>query len=517
MASSEDPYLTGRRQRWLTAASLWSLLAIGVALRIAQWAHNREFWFDEAYLALDLIQRPYRELTGPLSSSMSYPIAFLLSTKFVIAQWGTSEYAFRFIPLIAGIASLPLFTWLLLRAVRIETQASAKAAAVAIAGTALLAFSKHHIYYSSELRHYIVDAFAFILLYAAALRILDGSWTRYRLVGVGALGAVLIWYSIAAVFVLAAIALVGAAVLVARREWRRVAWLAASQTPWTAGFLTHLWIFKHHIAERPIGPEIEAMLRYLSVPFPPTTPAHIGMWREALTHFFYFPGGFTLIGLAIAVFLLGAAFLWSANKPLLAAILLPFLFALAAAVMHQYPFRNQYILFLLPGLYVVMAYGLGSCVARPERPWKIVGIVLAVVLLAQPAVQSAKVLIAPRSGPGGESTIKPLLATTTNEWREGDLLAVMDEQSITFRYYGPRAGFKPVDVSASVPATPRAVEHYTLDRADTVSSTRSGRHWGLFYTRGAPHEPVAPWTRRDQTFQSDSSTLVLDTNDLDTL
>jgi hypothetical protein len=155
-------------------------------------------------------------------------------------------------------------------------------------------------------------------------------------------------------------------------------------------------------------------------------------------------------------------------------------------------------------------------VARPEPLWKIAGVVLAIVLLAQPAVHSTRVLSGPRGGPGGESTIKPLLATIANEWQEGDLLAVLDEQCITFRYYGLRAGFKPVDVALSVPDTPPPVEHYTLDRADTFPLKGSGRLWRLYYTRGAPRDPVAPWTHRAHSFQSDSSTLVLDTYELAT-
>lgn len=81
-------------QRWTIRLGLGSILALGVVLRLAQYLHNREFWYDEACLAVAILQQPFSKLTGPLEAG-TFPIGFLETVKLVTVFAGGSEYASR--------------------------------------------------------------------------------------------------------------------------------------------------------------------------------------------------------------------------------------------------------------------------------------------------------------------------------------------------------------------------------------------------------------------------------------
>src|SRR5438132_4168306 len=71
------------------------LVGIGIALRVAQYAANRSLWVDEAWVALNLIERPLSGLTTHLSFNQAAPIGFLLVERIVAKLLGFSEYALR--------------------------------------------------------------------------------------------------------------------------------------------------------------------------------------------------------------------------------------------------------------------------------------------------------------------------------------------------------------------------------------------------------------------------------------
>src|SRR5215203_4367575 len=90
---------------WASAA----LIAIGTALRLRQYLFNRSLWFDETLLSLDIVNGTVADLLRPLDSHQASPVGFVLLEKLAVQVAGTSEYALRFAPLVAGVASLYLF------------------------------------------------------------------------------------------------------------------------------------------------------------------------------------------------------------------------------------------------------------------------------------------------------------------------------------------------------------------------------------------------------------------------
>ena len=85
------------------------LVALGVALRVREYASDRSLWLDESWLALNIVDRPLAQLFGDLSFNQAAPPGFLLIERTSVALFGPTEYALRLFPLLCGIAALPLF------------------------------------------------------------------------------------------------------------------------------------------------------------------------------------------------------------------------------------------------------------------------------------------------------------------------------------------------------------------------------------------------------------------------
>jgi uncharacterized membrane protein len=83
------------------------VLATGAVLRVLQYARARSLWLDEAMLANNVIELPLTQLMPPHLFKVA-PFGFLAAEKLVISILGTSELAFRLIPLLAGLGSLVL-------------------------------------------------------------------------------------------------------------------------------------------------------------------------------------------------------------------------------------------------------------------------------------------------------------------------------------------------------------------------------------------------------------------------
>jgi hypothetical protein len=167
-----------------TAAPAWQrlwtlgvplvLLLLGTAVRLRQYAGARSLWLDEAFLAESLTTRgPVELVSEPLAYSQSAPLGWLLAVRSVVAVAGTSEQALRLVPLLCGLAALPL-AWLLARRL---LPAGAESAAVPVV-VALVALSPPLIGYSNELKPYSADVAAVLLVVVLGLRAVDARGRR---------------------------------------------------------------------------------------------------------------------------------------------------------------------------------------------------------------------------------------------------------------------------------------------------------------------------------------------------
>ncbi|HET8624051.1 MAG TPA: hypothetical protein VFM14_10850 [Gemmatimonadales bacterium] len=181
------------------AVLLLAALAIGTLVRVGLYLRGSSLWIDEARLALNVGARSYRELLAPLDYDQVAPPLFLWALKAATQVAGMNEYALRAIPLAAAIA-VPFLL--------VPVSVSLGGWRVASFAAVLAALSPGLVAHAAEAKPYAVDAFVCLGLIALHLanRRRGGSGLGAWVI---AAGAVAVWLSAPAVFVLAAIGSAG--------------------------------------------------------------------------------------------------------------------------------------------------------------------------------------------------------------------------------------------------------------------------------------------------------------------
>lgn len=428
-----------RRPGSLVGAAVLGIAALGIALRLAQYLHNRALWLDEAALALQLIYKSPAELLGPLSWHQNSPIGFLLALKAVAETLGTSELALRFLPLAGGLLAVPAFGVFLWQSSRDSRGVRWD---IVLTGLMLFAVGKHLIYYSSELRHYSWDVLAVCVLLVVSRWAHQGDRLRPgRLLAMALTGLTVTWLLLAPIFVLAAITASFALTDLSRRRYLPAAITAGIGLVWLGSFLIHLNIVSSNIEARGLQTEIETMNAMSWAPLPTSLEA-VEWYRASFDFMFYHPVGLTYRGLGGFAFLLGLVALWRRDKSLFWLVAMTILFTLAASYLQRYPFRDRYIHFLAPLLILGIAEGVGFFTDPRRSGLRIAGVLLAVMLLAQPTYHALKIFKHDRGG----YEIRPLIRYMTDNWSENDGIYVPLTAVPPFLYYWPRLGVDSVEI-----------------------------------------------------------------------
>jgi 4-amino-4-deoxy-L-arabinose transferase-like glycosyltransferase len=147
----------GRFSRYVLIA----LFILGVALRIRQYAACPSYWYDEAYLLLNVFHKSFGELLGPLRENQAAPPLFLWLLRGMYQLMGGSEWWMRLPALMASIAGLLVMaSW----AQRVAGRRSW------LWAVAFCALGHHAIAHASEVKPYALDFLMAELVLLAALR-----------------------------------------------------------------------------------------------------------------------------------------------------------------------------------------------------------------------------------------------------------------------------------------------------------------------------------------------------------
>lgn len=414
-------------------ATVIALLA-GVAFRLLQYGGGRSLWLDEVLVARGVIERSFAELLSP-STWGAAPGGYLLLTKLSVSVFGTSEYALRLVPFIAGIASLFLFLALAKRCLT--------PLAVPFA-VALFSFSPYLIYYASELKPYSTDAAISVVLLLAAFRLRSEGVT----VRSAALWTVLVLA--ATVFSLTAL-LVGAGATVAmvvaawREGDRRTAGrLSAAVLVW--GVLmggAYLILVNGTLSNE----YARAFWRSGFMPLPPRSLADLAWFPRTFLQVFRDPLGVMsdsqsasgLFGAAAAMiaFVAGSAWMATRRRVTFWMIASPIVAALLASGLMLYPFggsrasAGRVVLFLAPMFFLVIAEGAARIWDRSRGGLRLAAVPLLALLLVPQIAWAIMAVPFPRT------EIKPLLGYLEEEHRPGDVVYVHYDIRHAFEYYAP--------------------------------------------------------------------------------
>lgn len=397
-----------------------ALIAAGVVVRLVQYFSGRSLWLDESFLWLNLSHKSAADLMGTLDLAQGAPVLFLLAEKLSIDVFGDGELALRLVPLLAGLAALPL-TYLVARR-------CLRPAAVPVA-VALIALSTPVTYYAAEAKQYSLDLTIAMALLLLGLWIADGPLTPLRGAVAAVAGATALWASDPSVFVLGGI---GASLLVAafiEGDRRRLAGLVAVTGAWliSFGFVFVVHVSKvSDIRELTTGGSSGPLGRLADVP-------------RGVVDLFDEPVGVptALSAFAALLAVVGALAMHKRGQTLQVALIASPIAVMALAVgLGQYPLGTRFGMFLVPALVILAAAGT-EAIARATRGFSpVVGVLVVVALLGASAARSAHLLAAPlKLQEQGQ-----VVSYIAKHRRPGDTVYVYYAAQYAFAYYGPRNG-----------------------------------------------------------------------------
>jgi hypothetical protein len=404
---------------------LYGIIGVGIILRCAKYLANRSLWLDESFLALNLIKKNFFELTQSLDyyHYQAAPVAFLMIEKLSICLFGTSEYALRLFPLLSGIISLFLFSWV---AKRLDKP---KAVVIAIG---LFAISGSLVYYSSEAKQYSIDVTTTLLLYLTAISFIRKKVPSILDISILAFsGAISMWLSFPAVFVLAVIGIIIVLCRLRDHNWQDLWRLSAAYSLWILSFAILYFISLRNINSN------KALFEFWEsgfMPFPPWSWSGIKWLANTIYQIFWIPGGLYFSGLSVLLFMVGCISIFQKKKAYFSIIVFPMIITLFASSFHKYPFSGRLVLFLVPTLIIGIAQGVDSITERMGR-YKIFATTIILGLLI---VASIPYHLRPLLRPCRSEEIKPVLTYISKHIRNTDVIYIYSPSQFAFYYYAER-------------------------------------------------------------------------------
>lgn len=409
-------------------------IAYGIIIRISQYINNRSLWGDEAYIALNIVNRSYLELLQPLDYDQAAPPGFLWVEKLAVQVFGNNEYALRLFPLIAGIVSLfalyQIGKW------------SLSALAIPIA-LILFACLKYPLYYATEVKQYSSDIMVGLLLCLLLIPLREQILKKSKVFLLGFLGIVAMWFSHTAIFVLGGIELASLITSSASKREPIIINRLPAYLIWLIGFV----IYYFFLISKSLKNES------LQTAWSPEYPQSIFdiLWLlDSFGRFFHKPLGFPGIadGIAIFAFAIGCITLYRNNRIKLLILISPILATLTAAYLHKYPFRTRLILFLTPYFILIIAEGAAFLLSRlnlakfnQQRRRNYVGIfgIIISFFLILPSIFQAGVFL---FQPETKYEIRPVIAYIKEHQQPNDVLfGDGGGTSAQLEYYAEKYGY----------------------------------------------------------------------------
>jgi len=419
-----------RNEAWITRLC-WAFVVLGLMIRMVRFLAFYPIWHDEAFLAVNFLDRGYRDLLRPLEYIQVAPVFYLWIELTAVRLFGFSEWSLRLFAVICGLASVLVFRQLATRVLR---------GVPLVLAVAIFATAFHPIRHSAEVKPYASDLLAALLLMTLAVE-----WWRFpaRSRWLWALSAVvplLLAVSYPAILVAAAVSLALAPeALRSERRSVRLAFLTYNVVL-AASFLALYFSFT--IVQS------EALLSYYRQgwwrdSFPPLSqPWKLPFWLISVhtgTTMAY-PigekfGGSTITCLAAII---GGLILWKAKQPtLFRLVAYPFLMGLAASCMGQYPYGGppRVSQYLVPSIVLLTGLGGGGLLARASsRKWGRPSLAVSLIALTALGIGlMARDLVRPYRDS------EDLVSRNFARWfwseysRDADLLCVKTDLGFTFR------------------------------------------------------------------------------------
>jgi hypothetical protein len=334
------------------SAAVAAVVVVGLLLRVGWFVADPCVWWDEVWLILNVLNKPFAALTGPLDYNQAAPPLFLWAVKACAVAFGDGTHALRAVPLVASCVG-----FLLIAAV-----GGAYPRSAVLAALALLAGSSKMLAHTAEVKPYTLD-----FCVAAAVAV----WfcrTGDRPLG-SRIRAALVVCPVAVLLVypgcfLAGAMLLGLAVGARRRKELLLLALAGALTAATFALLL----------TGPVAAQQTHGLRGYWVDLghfpnwsrPQSVPGWLWSGATGVFRYCLYPLGIAFVPFAAV----GFAALWRAGRRDVAVFLAaPLGLALVAGLLGKYPFGGSRLyLFAAPSLALLSAVGIRLAWDRLTSP-----------------------------------------------------------------------------------------------------------------------------------------------------
>ena len=331
---------------------LFAVFLVGAILRIGFFWMDTSLWGDEAAVALNLKERTFSELLGPLDYGQHAPVLYVLVEKCMYELSGRGEHALRLPSLVASLLSLPLFFYWL-----------RKTSPVGVLAVAFLMFALNPrlILYSAQLKPYAVDVVSCLVVCLCASQLHRHRFQSNCLAFFAAVGSVLIWISFSVVFVLA-----GAGLSLIIDQWfhgsrRNCVVVVLLALLWLISFSCNQYLITHHsLSNEPLRSFWENSNAFAPLP---TSPGQVRQLVRLVLRPFADPlwgSDKVLIGMPAVLWLVGVLRLMRTDPITAGICFLPVALTFLASGLKLYPFEGRLILFLVPLFLLPVAWGIAA-------------------------------------------------------------------------------------------------------------------------------------------------------------
>ncbi|HUM01987.1 MAG TPA: glycosyltransferase family 39 protein [Thermoanaerobaculia bacterium] len=403
----------GHERVWKLAGGL---LVLGIAWRLLRYVLDFPLWWDEALLALNLMDsRSAAEALRPLREQVA-PVLFIWVEWAAMRLLGPGELVLRFLPFVASVAALLLF-------VRVARRAPETLATVLAVG--ILSVAYFPVRFAAEVKPYTFDLLSAVAFLVLALQWLDDTNRLGPLLLIALLAPVAVALSYPSVFILATLGIVLFPRLHRHPDVRaRLLALAGGVLAGAVFYVSYLAVGVEQFEAS--GGFLRA---YWSESFPPARPGSLLAWLVAAHtgNLFAYPLG-DVAGAGAATFaacIIGAVSLYrSGARETVALLVLPFGFTLAAATLRLYPYgpHPRVAQHLAPSICLLAGTGLAAALgfrspsaARTRRRAAVAGGVLALIGVAGIVID----VVQPFKSPA-DAIIRSVVSTMASQARPGD-------------------------------------------------------------------------------------------------
>lgn len=465
----------------------WNLLLViflilGILIRLFHFFYNRSLWMDEVYLSSSFLKMDAMQLlTHPLYYQQKAPIGFLLLVKFTVNIFGPNEMALRLIPLISGIAALFLF-------VPVANYFLKKPAAIMAIG--ILCFSPALVYHSVEIKQYATELLATVAVlylfiqYQAARKFKD-------LLIWGLSGALILWCSYSAIFLLGGIAISISLSYLLRKKWNLFAISILPFGLWLISFSLNYLLFTYkHAQSEWIAYWFRSYENFM--PFPPTSISELNWFWLNLYRLMDYPLGLIwnfnpllkVFILPILLLIYGIYSFLKENKTLAWALLTPCLLTLIASGLELYPLTERFWVFISPVFMLFIAKGFERGTAGIKS--KNTVIMLSFVVLLPAIVQSAIFVFQPEQFyVHKKSYQREALQFINHRYQDGDAVYIYWNNLPGYKVYKIMYPFK-FNAIEGIDHRKQAISYSSYEQllsADFKQFSGSKRVWLIFNTQ----------------------------------